>query len=126
LISSTTHSIQVSVSSRFIQKDGSENHPVFVFGYQITITNEGNEVVQLMERQWFITDACGVNRTVKGEGVVGMKPKLEPGESFSYSSYCPLSVPFGQMEGFYLFKTPENTIRVTIPRFLMESPFHLN
>ena len=67
-----------------------------------------------MERQWFITDACGVNRTVKGEGVVGMKPKLEPGESFSYSSYCPLSVPFGQMEGFYLFKTPENTMELGI------------
>ena len=126
MISCTTHSIQVSVSSQFIQKDGSENHPVFVFGYHITITNEGNEVVQLMERQWFITDACGIQRTVKGEGVVGMKPKLAPGESFSYSSYCPLAVPFGQMEGFYLFETPETTLRVTIPRFLMESPFHLN
>ena len=126
MISLTTHSIQVSVTSSFVQTDGRENQPVFVFGYQITITNEGNDVVQLMERQWYITDACGVNRSVKGEGVVGMKPKIAPGESFSYSSYCPIALPFGQMEGFYIFRTAEKTFRVSIPRFIMESPYHLN
>lgn len=126
MISCTTHSIQVSVSSRFIQTDGRETQPVFVFGYHITITNEGNDTVQLLEREWIITDACGGNRSVRGEGVVGMKPRLAPGEAFSYSSYCPLPVPFGHMEGFYIFSTPEKSIRVVIPRFFMESPFHLN
>jgi ApaG protein len=99
---------------------------VFVFGYHIRITNENNEAVQLLEREWNITDAFGISRTVKGEGVVGMKPQISPGESFSYSSYCPLVSPFGQMEGTYLFNTTEGLVRVRIPRFYMESPFHLN
>jgi len=126
LISCTTHSIQVSVSCRFIQTDGGENQPVFVFGYQITITNENNEPVQLLEREWNITDAYGIHRTVKGEGVVGMKPQILPGESFSYSSYCPIVSPYGQMEGIYLFSTAEGIVRVSIPKFFMESPYHLN
>ncbi|MFN5219103.1 MAG: Co2+/Mg2+ efflux protein ApaG [Sphingomonadales bacterium] len=126
MISCTTHSIHVVVNSRFIQTDGKEHLPVFVFGYHITITNQGNENVQLLEREWFIRDACGVSRSVRGEGVVGMKPQLAPGETFSYSSYCPLPLPFGQMEGYYTFKAAEKTFRVVIPRFFMESPFHLN
>lgn len=99
---------------------------MFVFGYHIRITNENNEAVQLLEREWNITDAYGISRTVKGEGVVGMKPQILPGESFSYSSYSPLISPFGQMEGNYLFNTTQGLVRVRIPRFYMESPFHLN
>jgi ApaG protein len=114
------------VDCRFIQTDGREDQPVFVFGYHITITNENNDPVQLMEREWNITDAFGIRRNVKGEGVVGMKPQILPGESFSYSSYCPLVSPYGQMEGIYLFNTVEGPVQVRIPRFFMESPYHLN
>lgn len=114
------------MSCKFIQTDGKENQPVFVFGYYITITNESSKSVQLLEREWNITDAFGFHRTVRKEGVVGMKPQILPGESFSYSSYCPIISPYGQMEGIYLFKTTEGLVRVNIPRFYMESPFHLN
>jgi len=126
LISCTTHSIHVSVSCQFIQTDGREDQPIFVFGYHITIRNESSESVRLMEREWNITDGFGIHRSVKGEGVVGMQPEIEPGESFSYSSYCPLSSPFGQMEGRYLLHTSGRNVHVRIPRFPMESPFHLN
>lgn len=126
MISCTTHSIEVSVSCSFIQTDGREHQPVFVFGYHITIRNDSNEPVQLMEREWHITDGFGIQRSVKGEGVVGIKPEILPGASFSYSSYCPLASPFGQMEGEYLLHTAERAVRVRIPRFFMESPFHLN
>jgi ApaG protein len=126
LISSTTHSIQVTVSCRFINTDGRDEQPVFVFGYHITITNESSEVIQLLEREWNITDAFGAHRHVRGEGVVGMKPMILPGKSFSYSSYCPLTSPFGYMEGYYLIQSAEQLVKIGIPRFFMESPFHLN
>ncbi|MFN7021196.1 MAG: Co2+/Mg2+ efflux protein ApaG [Phycisphaerales bacterium] len=76
----------------------------FVFGYRIRITNESDRTVQLLSRHWIIVDADGHRSDVNGEGVVGQQPVLAPGQSFEYSSICPLPTPWGTMEGTYRFR----------------------
>jgi ApaG protein len=73
----------------------------WVFEYTVRITNQSAETVQLVSRHWIITDALGHTEEVKGAGVVGKQPILAPGESFKYSSWCPLRTPTGSMRGTY-------------------------
>jgi ApaG protein len=73
----------------------------WVFQYTVRITNQGSETVQLISRHWIITDALDHTREVRGEGVVGKQPILAPGESFQYSSWCPIPTPTGMMQGVY-------------------------
>ncbi len=73
--------------------------------YTVTIANEGDEIVQLLNRHWIITDAHGEVEEVRGPGVVGQRPVLGPGQSFSYTSGCPLATPFGHMHGSYEMET---------------------
>ncbi len=75
------------------------------FIYTIRISNEGRETVQLLSRHWVITDATGAVDEVRGPGVVGEQPILSPGESFEYTSGCPLKTPFGTMKGTYQMVT---------------------
>jgi len=75
------------------------------FVYTITIENKGRETVQLLTRHWVITDGDGQTEEVRGPGVVGQQPVLEPGESFTYTSGCPLTTSFGMMEGTYQMMT---------------------
>jgi ApaG protein len=73
----------------------------WVFQYTVRITNQGNETVQLLSRHWVITDGAEQVEEVRGPGVVGKQPVLAPGESFKYSSWCPLKTPLGMMQGSY-------------------------
>jgi ApaG protein len=73
----------------------------WVFQYTVRITNLGSETVQLISRHWIITDAADHSKEVKGPGVVGEQPVLKPGQSFQYSSWCPLETPMGMMHGAY-------------------------
>ena len=75
-----------------------------VFSYRIEITNNGVETVQLLHRHWYITDGIFGEREVEGEGVVGEQPTLEHGESFQYTSWCPVSEEYGSMRGYFTFK----------------------
>lgn len=75
-----------------------------VFSYHIIITNTGMETVQLLHRHWYITDGIFGEREVEGEGVVGEQPTLESGESFDYTSWCPVSEEYGSMRGYFTFK----------------------
>ena len=96
-----TEHLRVEVIARHVPE---QSHPVegqWVFQYTIRITNEGLDTVQLMSRHWLITDATGEVREVKGPGVIGQQPVLGPGESFKYSSWCPLRTPTGMMHGTY-------------------------
>jgi ApaG protein len=97
----TTRGVKVVVRSRFSQEHSDPQKPIWFFLYTITITNEGHETVRLLNRHWIITDANGELEEVQGPGVVGEQPTLEPGESFQYTSGCPLSTPFGSMHGTY-------------------------
>ena len=96
-----TRGVRVLVRSEY---DGDRSEPAknqWFFLYHITISNEGSETVQLLTRHWIITDGEGKIEEVRGPGVVGKQPILKPGESFEYTSGCPLTTPFGVMEGTY-------------------------
>ena len=97
----TTRDVRVHVRSEYAPDRSQPSRNQWFFLYTVTITNEGREPVQLLTRHWIITDGAGQVDEVKGPGVVGKQPTLAPGESFEYTSGCPLPTPFGIMEGTY-------------------------
>jgi ApaG protein len=96
-----TNGIRVEVMSRHMPEHSRPVQCEWVFQYTVRITNQGTETVQLVSRHWIITDASEHTEEVKGPGVVGQQPVLAPGESFQYSSWCPLKTPMGTMRGSY-------------------------
>ena len=96
-----THDIRVEVLARHSPENSRPMQDEWVFQYTVRITNQSSEPVQLMSRHWYITDALDNTKEVTGPGVVGEQPVLAPGESFKYSSWCPLSTPTGVMRGTY-------------------------
>lgn len=98
------------------------------FSYQITIKNTSNQTAQLVSRYWDIVDGIGQKETVNGLGVVGQQPIIEPGNSFTYTSGCPLISSMGKMSGYYIFLNLENqaTFKVEIPPFELIPAYHLN
>jgi len=92
----------------------------FLFEYNITIINESNEWAKLVSREWLIIDADGNEEVIEGPGVVGYSPALKPGDTFSYSSYCPLDTPWGTMEGSYkMVKENGDIFYINIDRFYL-------
>ncbi len=100
-----TRGIRVRVKSKYVAERSNPARSEFFFAYRIQIGNEGQQTVKLVSRHWIITDAHGTVQEVQGAGVVGEQPVLAPGESFEYSSACPLTTPFGSMEGSYQIVT---------------------
>lgn len=101
-----TRGIRVRVRARYSKENSNPAAHHWVFLYTVTIVNEGSTKVQLTTRHWIITDANGEVEEVKGPGVVGKQPVLEPGQSFEYTSGCPLKTPFGSMHGSYQMVGP--------------------
>jgi len=85
-----THNVRVEVLSRYSAENSRPLQDEWVFQYTVRITNQGTETVQLLSRHWIITDALEHVEEVRGPGVIGEQPVLAPGESFKYSSWCPL------------------------------------
>ena len=100
-----TRDIRVRVTPQYLEEESSPDEGHFFWAYTIEITNEGSETVQLRSRHWRITDADGRTEEVRGPGVVGETPVLEPGASFRYTSGCPLATPSGIMVGSYQMTT---------------------
>ena len=96
-----TRGVRVQVRSAYVPERSIPADHQYFFLYKVRISNEGDETVQLVTREWIITDADGQVETVRGPGVVGEQPILGPGESFEYTSYCPLKTPIGSMQGSY-------------------------
>ncbi|MGP0071321.1 MAG: Co2+/Mg2+ efflux protein ApaG [Bryobacteraceae bacterium] len=96
-----TNSIRVEVLSRHSPENSRPQQGEWIFEYTVRITNQGSDTVQLISRHWIITDALDHVEEVKGPGVIGEQPVLAPGESFKYSSWCPLKTPTGTMRGTY-------------------------
>jgi len=96
-----TRGVRVLVQSEYAENQSRPAQNQWFFLYTVTISNEGAEPVQLLTRHWMITDGTGHVEEVRGPGVVGKQPKLQPGESFEYTSGCPLTTAFGVMEGTY-------------------------
>ncbi len=119
----TTRLIDVTVEPVYLEDQSSPTENHYVWAYHIRITNEGDQKVQLMNRHWEITDAMGRRQEVKGAGVVGKQPVLEPGESFEYTSGTPLSTPSGIMVGEYQMEgATGEQFTVRIPAFSLDSP----
>jgi ApaG protein len=96
-----TQSIRVEVLARYSPENSQALQSDWVFQYTVRITNQGTDTVQLISRYWIITDALEHVEEVRGLGVIGEQPVLGPGESFKYSSWCPLKTPTGMMRGTY-------------------------
>lgn len=128
MVTQITRGIKISVQTTF---EGTyfKNHQInFAFGYHITIENHSKDSVQLMSRHWDIHDALHFKETVDGEGVVGKKPVLKPGETYTYSSGCLLCSPHGSMNGHFnmINFTTTKSFKVMVPTFNLSAPFALN
>jgi ApaG protein len=119
----TTRAIRVTVEPTFLDAESSPDKDQYFWAYRIEIANLGKEVVQLRTRHWRITDANGRTEEVNGAGVVGKQPVLKPGETFSYTSGCPLSTASGIMAGTYRMQNDKGeTFLVEIPAFSLDLP----
>ena len=120
-----TNGIRVRVVSQYLP-DHAASEPrerQWFFTYTVRITNEGLDTVQLISRHWIITDANGHDEEVRGPGVVGAQPVLAPGESFEYTSGCPLRTAFGTMRGSYQMQAEDGTtFEAPIPEFILSMP----
>lgn len=116
-----TRGVRVEVESEYVPDQSDPQTQFYFFAYHITITNEGTQPVQLLNRHWIITDGDGRIEEVKGPGVIGEQPTLEPGDSFNYSSFCPLPTPMGSMRGTYDMRLPDGEhFDAKIPEFKLE------
>ena len=119
-----TRGIRVAVLPRFVEEESSPDDGRYFFAYTVEITNMSTDRVQLQSRHWKIVDGHGNLQEVRGPGVVGKQPVLGPGETFSYTSGCPLTTPNGTMEGTYTMVTGKGeTFHADIPAFSLDSPF---
>jgi ApaG protein len=119
-----TRRIRVHVQARYSPDHSHPGSSRWFFLYTITISNEGEETVQLISRHWVITDATGHVDEVRGPGVVGQQPVLEPGQSFEYTSGCPLSSPYGSMRGtFHMVTAGGERFEAEIAAFSLRGPY---
>ena len=118
-----TNSIKVTVNPVYLEDQSSPSEQHYVWAYQVTIENLGDETVQLRNRDWSITDASGHTQEVRGPGVVGEQPILGPGDSFEYTSGTPLKTPSGLMVGSYEMESEGGArFDVPVPAFSLDSP----
>ncbi len=116
----TTDGLEVSIRSRFVPEHSNRAKREFVFSYTVRIRNHGELAVQLVARHWIIRHASGEVEEVQGPGVVGEQPVLDPGETYTYSSWCQLESGLGTMKGSYLMLRSDGTrFDATIPEFTL-------
>lgn len=127
LSDATTQGIRVEVLAQHSPENSRPPHGEWVFQYTVRITNQSPETVQLISRHWIITDAVDRTREVKGLGVVGQQPVLAPGESFKYSSWCPLETPVGMMHGTYqMVRENGEAFDIEIAPFALKARYTVN
>ena len=119
-----TRGIRVTVEPRYVSEESRPDEGKYFFAYTVEITNMTAERVQLKSRHWRIVDGTGHAHEVRGPGVVGKQPVLGPGETFTYTSGCPLTTPDGTMQGDYtMIDAAGETFRAEIPPFSLDAPF---
>jgi len=101
----TTRGIRIQISSVYVPERSDPEQSHYFFAYHVRVSNLGKEAAQLVSRHWIITDAEGQVEEVRGPGVVGEQPLLKPGDSFQYTSFCPLKTAVGSMQGSYRMVT---------------------
>ena len=125
-IQTDSETVEIKTVSRFLPEQSDLSANRYVFAYHITISNRGEQTVQLLTRHWIITDAEDKVQEVRGEGVIGQQPVLRPGESFEYTSGCSIATPVGTMKGSYFmeaddgrqFDAPVAEFTLAMPRTL--------
>jgi len=118
-----TRGVVVRVAVSFMPEQSEPARGRWFWSYHIRIENQGKQAVQLLTRHWLITDGRGVKHDVRGEGVVGEQPVVEPGQAYDYVSGCPLQTPTGSMEGSYHMVAEDgSTFEAAIPRFPLIGP----
>ncbi|MGA9652091.1 MULTISPECIES: Co2+/Mg2+ efflux protein ApaG [Pedobacter] len=128
MVTAITDGVKVSVETIYQPEYSNPANEHFMFAYRVEISNLSDYPVQLMRRQWFIFDSNSSSREVEGEGVVGLQPIIEPGESHVYVSGCNLKTDMGSMQGKYLMKriVDDAEFDVDIPEFQLVAPYRLN
>jgi ApaG protein len=117
------YAIDVSAAPQYLAEQSDEAAGRYVFAYTITLRNNGNVAAQLISRHWIITDAQGLVQEVRGLGVVGAQPLLEPGESFEYTSGAAIATSVGTMKGSYQMLAADGTrFEAPIPEFTLSVP----
>jgi ApaG protein len=116
-----TRGLRVIAEPSYLREESKPDEALYLFAYKITLQNTGTETLQLLSRHWIITDGTGGVREVKGEGVVGNQPILEPGSIFEYTSFSPIPTPIGNMRGSYRMKVLASgeTFDARIPLFFL-------
>ena len=121
------NNINIKVETTFIKDRSSSEIPIYMFSYNVTIKNGRADEVQLLSRYWHITDGNGHVEEIRGPGVVGLQPIIQPKEVFKYSSYCPIKTPFGVMHGFFQMKKKEgDCFDALVAPFRLIIPDHVN
>lgn len=122
-----TRGIRVQVRTAFVPERSAPREQHYFFAYHVRISNEGGETAQLLSRHWIITNADGDVQEVRGPGVVGETPVLDPGTAFEYTSYCPLTTAVGTMQGTYTLASPDgSSFEAQIAPFTLAVPNALN
>ena len=123
----TTEGMQIEAFPEYVAEQSCPERGLFFFSYRIRITNHNGHPAQLVDRHWIIRDGKGVVREVKGPGVVGQQPVLNPGEAFEYSSFCPLPTATGNMRGTFTMReeTSGREFSTKIPLFFLRDTRHL-
>jgi ApaG protein len=120
---SKKYEIAIEVTTQYLPDQSDPESERYFFAYTINVTNSGSEPAQLISRHWIITDAEGRTEEVRGLGVVGHQPLLKPGESFEYTSGCPLATPVGTMRGSYQMVAEDGTrFEAQIGEFVLAMP----
>lgn len=115
--------LEIKVKVMFVPEQSKPEEHFFYFAYQVTVKNKGSVPAQLISRHWVITDGHGQIEEVRGPGVVGLQPRIQPGESFDYESACPLTTSSGSMKGSYQMTTDDgNSFSLEIPEFFLVAP----
>jgi len=124
LSEAVTGGVRVRVQAEYSPAHSRPHENRWFFLYSVSITNESDRTVQLVTRHWQITDATGHVEEVRGPGVVGQQPVLEPGQSFEYTSGCPLASPYGSMRGSFQMITADGSqFDAEIAAFELSAPY---
>ena len=122
-----TQGLEVAVESFYIEEHSYPERDQYVFAYRVRLTNHSDQTMQLISRHWIITDSIGETNEVKGDGVIGQQPILQPGDQHEYMSGSHLKSPMGTMQGTYQMETPEGqAFDIEIPCFTLAIPGIIN
>jgi ApaG protein len=128
MITATTEGIKITVSTQFRPDLSRIDQMQYFFNYRIHIENSNNHMVQLLSRNWYVFDSLNEPNLISGEGVIGEKPLLKPGQKYSYMSGSEINSELGYMRGFYTFQNIETGehFQVIVPKFFLIYPYRMN